>query len=391
MKRIGVLISLCMMVFLAYGQKDRTAYVIVDETFRDLIIDKAAEKYSNGDAMEKLSLTSMLREGFDKYFKDGKVSKVSVFPPDSLVRLHERIRTLKEANGKLTKNHYAKVLADSTNAWNAKDQASRAMKENTLRAWNDSINRLNALLAQVGKENDSFSQQVSALSSKTKILDGISSDLTEKQKKFNSAYEYSKHPLSEITKTDAMKDAVTSYEESLKALRQTLTPEQQKQKAEILGCANVAGYYQKAMQQLSGRYDKKAVAEILKVAPNTKGLDGDKLREIEEIQKRLRNEIYVLKNFRNAILGSLKDMGSIKDDADRNKALEIISENVDVFSMNDASRAKDGYNIKYGFINGKLNELRNAVRNYRTNRFTDGKTFITYLDKISTDLGDSVN
>lgn len=391
MKRIGVLISLCMMVFLAYGQKGRTAYVIVDESLRDVIIDKAAEKYSNGDAMKKLSLTSMLREGFEKYFNDGKVSKVRVFSPDSLARLQERILKIEEAKGKLTKSYFDKVLRDSINALDAKAQISIAEKNNTLKAWHDSINRLNTLLAQVGKENDSFSQQVSALSSKTKILDGISSDLTEKQKKFNSAYEYSKHPLAEITKTDAMKDAVTSYEESLKALRQTLSPEQQKQKAEILGCANVAGYYQKATQQLSGKYDKKAVAEILKAAPNTKGLDGDKLKEVEEIQKRLRNEIYVLKNFRNAILGSLKDLGSIKDDIGRNKALEIINENVDVFSMNDASRAKDGYNIKYTFINGKLNELRNAIRNYHANRFMDGKTFITYLDKIGTDLGDSVN
>ena len=149
------------------------------------------------------------------------------------------------------------------------------------------------------------------------------------------------------------------------------------------------------MKQLAGPFDHNANQALLQEST----IVGKRLEYLSDVQKdelnvmveAVENEQYAIKNFRNGVIKSLKDLGCIADEGVADDAYDSIDANIKLFSGNKHKVPGSGkyqYNPLYVNINRQLESLRDGIRD---KVLDDPVPYNMFLDEISKSLGGEVN
>lgn len=401
MKRASAIICLCLTAISVMGQSATENYYLHDTEIIEKTASDVANKYAKGDQNNQLLLKSQIQEAFGKYFKNRKTEAKDVVGKSIINDLNNRIAeqektilTLRSENASLTKEENARIFEDSITKLNQSHSNLLSSKESEMKDLLDSIGRLNARIDELNAENNRLNDDINRQNANSAIFANINAKLKERQEDLARAYRNcTGQSLASLTHPESDIKATEAYLELLKLLDQPVPKEQQEQIAKIKAICEAAKYYQDAQNELAAKYNKKEVEDLLKKGKGLNGTNGTleqiQKTELEGIIKALQQEIDVVMNFRNGILGSLKEEGSLPP-ASIKDATDKIDLHVGLFTDGDPNIEKDGYNRHYTHINKVLKQLRKGINEAEKRGFTNDKTYQKFLDDISIELGEDI-
>lgn len=398
MKKYIILISMTCMALLANSQNANRKYVAVDEKVQESSIQTVAKKYAKGDPKVRGAYEEMLRKTFEEYFNNGNVA-ADVVEADTIKVLNQQISSLENEAKALRKENNGKGIADQYAVHRAKVREQDSIMDSRISAAEARVGELNSLLAEARKLNAEYEQEVKNLGQSAAVADNVSTQLNDKEEALDMAYrECANTSLDNMRNLESKRTAVKEYQKYIQFLN--ITPASQKDNdikiKRILALCDATEFYNKCKAALAKPYSRSEVAALDREGGNVRNslgvLPGGNVQatELQNMLMALRNEGKVVAHFRNDIIAPLYDEGSIPNDVAKEEDLTKINNALAKFSANDPNRVSNSYNPKYSYINGVLDELCKAIRDFKRNRFDDSKVFGNFLNKVSGKLGDSV-
>lgn len=398
MKKYIILISMSCMVLLANSQDANHKYVTVDEKVQKSSVESVAKKFANGDPKAKGAYEQMLMEAFAEYFNSGKVA-ADVVESDTIKALNQLMERLEKESKSLVAENNGKCISDEYAARKVKVREQDSIMDARISVAEARVGELNSLLAEARKLNAEYEQEVKNLGQSAAVADNVSTQLNDKEEALDQAYrECANTSLDNMRNLESKRTSVKEYQKYIQFLN--ITPASQKDNdmkiKRILVLCDATEFYNKCKAALAKPYSQSEVDALEREGTNVRNslgvLSGGNVQatELQNILMALRNAGKVVAHFRNDIIAPLYDEGSIPNDVAKEEDLTKINNALAKFSENDPNRVSNSYNPKYTYINGVLDELCNAIREFKRNRFDDSKVFGNFLNKVSGKLGDSV-
>lgn len=363
--------------------------VKVDEGVQASVIESLIKKYAKDDVDKGFIYKGVIENAFKDYFQSKNV-QVDVNKLNVVVEKNQETKQLNDTITKLRKE-----IADLNSS---KDLKLLETKEKAFQSSLDSLARakdaeIAALTEELNKNSNDLLElrsEVTELRDKQKQFDGITEQLDIERGNFQNTYDRARNTdLANLKNAPQMIANVESYEKFMGLLKQNLSPDEQKQKQEVIAICSAAETFQGAQNALNQPYDRKNAADLLK---KLNAIDETKLSAPQK--KQIETAIVLLKNEGDVI----EQFGMILDDilaqefVDNNnsaEATDILNKGVKVYNVFHNADDPDNSEIfhsGYVYINGKVKELRNALKNPAKNGLNNEKTFKSFITNMKSSL-----
>ena len=413
MRKLKILFVLSMFCWspVITAQTTNRQYVLVDDNVKQEIIEKLMSSLSTSENEAKYMIKGLIDDAFNQYFTHKKTA-CDVFEADSVESLHKLLKQKDKEIRELQKSHFEELVKENTKLWSERfdslADASTARYNELKYYWevkydsvvsfdslivsvlNDSIASISHRLSFTIEKMDSLQAECAVLQQNALVFEGISEELSLRQRTLNEAYSSCLNSGLGYIEGDAVREKVDSYKELLGMLKQRIPAEQQKQIDQIEKICKVVDFFDSAIAQLAMPFDKEANDKLLEEYETLGELCGMlqpiQQTELAQVQQALDEEYLAVLHFRNGIIGTLKEEGLIPNEAAIDANLKMIDEKVGLFTSGKTNFDEGYYYRYYVHINKQLSDLRTWLTNFPKKDYGNSEVFVKHLDEVSKSL-----
>lgn len=386
--------AMCRLSLVAAQERDR--YVRIDESVMQDVKNDVVRGMESSSEENKIIYDAIIDKAFDLYFGNKNVNADRLVGSDSVKALNDGMEMLRKEIERLKNDSIA--MADKL-AEMDKNYVSREC----LAGCADSLRMMEKIIAGQDSAlrcerglNQTSLDRIKELELQLSKFDRVAERLNAAKKALSDADSICEAcRLADMHDLDTLSEAATGYVELLSLLGMEAEPACVGQVERVNAVCFVAEFYGRSMIQLAGPFDHNANQALLQESTIVKSrleyLSDVQKDELNVMVEAIENEQYAIKNFRNGVIKSLKDLGCIADEGVADDAYDSIDANIKLFTGNKHKVPGSGkyqYNPLYVNINRQLESLRAGIRD---KVLDDPVPYNMFLDEISKSLGGEVN